>query len=223
MNLSTRLFQIVNEEPVYCAVLINIKCFRELYLLDLTPDKSKYAQHLLFIWYTCDPSSPYFNSENKIEDAAAEVYNRPGKVLTKQLKQCMAEYTKRQSTPMIRAYTRAMTIADQTETSLQKNKKQITEWQRLIDDSTELLSTLGSNPDEIVTRIDITDRIIDLETKKLKYQSENAKLIPQINTQVKELLALKKEVDRDRLQLDSDSNKEAIANYIIDEFIEKHI
>ena len=33
----------------------------------------------------------------------------------------MAEYTKRQSTPMIRAYERAMRITDQNESILQKN------------------------------------------------------------------------------------------------------
>jgi hypothetical protein len=66
------------------------------------------------------------------------------------------------------------------------------------------------------------ERIIDLESKKLKYQSESAKLIPQINTQVKDLLELKLAVDKDRMQLDSNDNKDAISNYIIDEFIDRH-
>lgn len=222
MNLSSRLFQIINEEPVYSPILINIKCFKELYMLDTTEDKSKYAQHLLYIWYTCDPNSPYFNSEDKLAEASIEVYGKNDKALTKQLKKCMDEYTKRQSTPMIRAYERAMRISDQTEESLNKNKKQIAEWQRLIDDSTNLMETLGKNPEDIATRIELMERIIDLESKKLKYQSETAKLIPQINTQVRELLDLKKEVDKDRMQLDTNDNKEAISNYIIDEFIDRH-
>ena len=222
MNLANRLFQIVDEEPVYSAVLINIKCFKELYMLDKSEDKHKFANHLLYIWYTCDPNSPYFNSEDKINDAAIEVYGRK-KAITKQLKRCMDEYSKRQSTPIIRAYERAMRITDQTELTLKKDNKQLDEWQRLIDDSTELLQNLGKNPEDILARIELMERIEDLEAKKLKRQADMAKMIPTINKQVRDLLDLKKEVDKDRLQLDSDDNKEAIANYIVDEFIEKHM
>jgi len=81
MNLSNRLFQIIDEEPVYCPILINLKAFKELYVLDKSEDKHKYAQHLLYIWYTCDPSSPYFHSEDAEIDAAEEVYGRK-KVIT---------------------------------------------------------------------------------------------------------------------------------------------
>lgn len=222
MNLSNRLFQIIDEEPVYCAILINIKCFKELYMLDSSDDKNKFAQHLLYIWYTCDPSSPYFNSEERLLDAAVEVYGRK-KVMTKHLKKCMTEYTKRQSTPMIRAYERAMRITDQNESILQKDNQQAVEWQRLIDDSTGLLQSLGKNPDEILARIELLERVQDIEAKKIKNQSELSKMVPTINKQVKELLELKKEVDKARMQIDSEDNKEAIANYIVDEFIERHM
>lgn len=222
MNLANRLFQIIDEEPVYSAVLINIRCFKELYMLDKSDDKHKFANHLLYIWYTCDPNSPYFNSEDKILDAAIEVYGRK-KVVTKQLKKCMDEYKKRQSTPMIRAYERAMKLTDQAESTLTKSKDQEDEWTRLINDANELMSQLGKNPEDIVSRIELSERIEGLKALRLKHQSEIAKMIPTINKQVKDLLELKKEVDKDRLQLDSDDNKEAIASYIVDEFIEKHI
>ena len=135
----------------------------------------------------------------------------------------MTEYTKRQSTPMIRAYERAMRITDQNESILQKDNQQAVEWQRLIDDSTSLLQSLGKNPDEILARIELLERVQDIEAKKIKNQSELSKMVPTINKQVKELLELKKEVDKARMQIDSDDNKEAIANYIVDEFIERHI
>jgi len=45
-------------------------------------------------------------------------------------------------------------------------------------------------------------------------------LIPLIDKQVQSLLDLKKKVDKDRMQLDSDDNKESISDYIIDEFID---
>jgi hypothetical protein len=222
-NLADRLFQIVDDTPVYTPVLINLNCFKDLYLLDKSDDKHKYAQHLLFIWYTCDPSSPYFYSDNRIEEAAFEVYGSSEKVITKQLRKCMDEYTKRQSTPMIRAFERAMAITDQNEAILNKNTRQLEEWERLISDCNDLLKTLGKNPEDIATRIELLDRIEDLEAKKLKRQSELSKMIPTINKQVKELLELKKEVDKDRMQINSEDNKDAISNYIVDEFIDKYV
>jgi len=219
MNLSNRLFQVINDEPVYSPVLINIKCFKELYSLDNSEDKHKYAQHLLYIWYTCDPNSPYFNSESKLDDAAMEVYGRKKKI-TKVLEKCMTEYKKRQSTPMIRAYERAMQVTDQNTNQLVSSQESIEEWKRLIKDSTETLKTLGKNPEEIVDRIELTERIADLELKILKKSKEMVSLIPLIDKQVQSLLDLKKKVDKDRMQLDSDDNKDSISNYIIDEFID---
>ena len=222
MNLSSRLFQIIDDEPVYCVILINIKCYRELYMLDKSDDKHKYAQHLVYVWYTSDPSSPYFNAEDRELDAAIEVYGRK-KVITKQLRKCMNEYTKRQSTPMIRAYKRAMMIADRQESILKKNESQLEEFDRLVDDCTSLMNSLGKNPTDILTRIELMERLEDLQTKKIKRESDMAALIPKINKQVKDLLELKKEVDKDRMQIDSEENKDAISNFIVDKFIEKYM
>jgi hypothetical protein len=116
-----------------------------------------------------------------------------------------------------------MRITDQNESILQKDNQQAVEWQRLIDDSTGLLQSLGKNPDEILARIELLERVQDIEAKKIKNQSELSKMVPTINKQVKELLELKKEVDKARMQIDSEDNKEAIANYIVDEFIERHM
>ena len=167
MNLSTRLFQVINDEPVYSAILINIKCFKDLYALDKTEDKHKYSQHLLYIWYTCDPNSPYFNAESRFDDAAKEVYGRKKKV-TKIMQQCMDEYRKRQSTPMIRAYERAMRASDQNGDILMSSQVQIEEWRRLIKDASETLSEYGKDPQDIVDRLELRDRITDLELKIIK-------------------------------------------------------
>jgi hypothetical protein len=190
-------------------------------MLDKSEDKHKYAQHLVYIWYTCDPSSPYFNSEDKLLDAAMEVYGRK-KVVTKVLKKCMDEYIKRQSTPMIRSYERAMRIVDEQESLLKQSAEQVIEFDRLIDDATSLMKTLQSNPQEILDRIELMERIQDLQTKKIKQQSDMSALIPKIKTQVRDLLEMKKDVDKDRVQVESDDNKEAISHFIVDSFIEKY-
>ena len=221
MNLSTRLFQVIDDEPVYSPILINIKCFKTLYVSDTSEDKSKYAQHLLYIWYVCDPNSPYFNAENRLDDASMEVYGRKKKI-TKVMRKCMDEYTIRQSTPMIRAYERAMKAADQNGNVLVGNQELIEEWQRLIKDANFTLRQFGKDPQDIVDRLELTDRITDLELKIIKKSKEMSALIPAINKGVESLLELKKKVDKDRLQLDSDDNKESISNYVIDEFIDRH-
>ena len=221
MNLSSRLFQVIDVEPVYSPVLINIKCFKTLYMSDTSEDKSKYAQHLLYIWYVCDPNSPYFNAENRLDDASMEVYGRKKKI-TKVMRKCMDEYTIRQSTPMIRAYERAMKAADQNSNILVGNQELIEEWQRLIKDANFTLKQFGKDPQDIVDRLELTDRITDLELKIIKKSKEMSALIPAINKGVESLLELKKKVDKDRLQLDSDDNKESISNYVIDEFIDKY-
>lgn len=221
MNLSSRLFEMVDDVPVYSPILINLKCFKELYQLDKSEDKHKYANHLLYIWYTCDPNSPYFNSENKAEEAALEIYGRK-KVITKQLRKCMDEYKKRQSTPMIRAYERAMAISDQNESIIRETKDEIAEQERLAADCLQLMKTLGKNPEDIANRIDLMERMDDLKSSRLKYQSELSKLVPTIKTQVQMLLELKKDVDKDRQQLDSDDNSEGIGNYIVDNLIDKY-
>ena len=91
-----------------------------------------------------------------------------------------------------------------------------------MNDSTELMQSLGSNPDDILARIELMERLEDLQSKKLKREGDLASLVPKINKQVEDLIKLKTEVDKDRLQVDSDDNKDAVGHFIIDEFIEKH-
>jgi hypothetical protein len=123
---------------------------------------------------------------------------------------------------MIRAYERAMTISDQNESIVNETKEELLEQERLISDCFDLMKSLGKNPEDIVTRIELMERMDGLKSSKLKYQSELSKLIPTIKTQVQMLLELKKDVDKDRLRVDSDENSEGIGNYIVDNLIDKY-
>jgi predicted porin len=47
---------------------LNIPCFKELYIKDVTPDKSEYSKQLAFIWFYLDANSPYFNSAERMDE-----------------------------------------------------------------------------------------------------------------------------------------------------------
>ena len=63
----TEIFKIVNDEPIYSPVLFSLDCYKKLYMQDKSELKSNFAKHLLYIYYSCDPKSPYFEIENKVD------------------------------------------------------------------------------------------------------------------------------------------------------------
>ena len=58
MNLSHKLFDVVEDEPIINPIIINLGPFKKLYEQDKSEDKSTYAKQLLYIWYLCDMTSP---------------------------------------------------------------------------------------------------------------------------------------------------------------------
>ena len=70
---------------------------------------------------------------------------------------------------------------------------------------------------DLQKKIDVQQAALDKRTEVCEILQKNSEAINQ------QIGVLKKEVDKDRLQIDSDENKEAIANYIVDEFIERHM
>ena len=221
MNLANKLFEIIDDEPVYTPVLVNLKCYKKLYEEDKTTDKSKYAQQLLYIWYVCDPCSPYYNSENKDEDVMYEVFGRKVN-FTKAFYECIDEYRKRQSTPETRAFERTMQFCDSMTSGLVKDKHRLEEWERLIQDVNELLKSLGKDPEDIAARFELMERKIELENKFVKTASDMSSMIPKIEKQVDALIEMRKKVERAKFEIDSDNNKEAISNFIIEQFIDKY-
>lgn len=221
MNLANRLFEIIDDQPVITPVLVNLSCFKKLYLEDKTIDKSKYAQQLLYIWYTCDPGSPFFNSENKEEEVAKEVFGKKF-TITKSMQDCIEEYKKRQSTPETRSFERTMSIVDNMTGGLVKDHKQLKEWERLIEDTNTLLQSLGKDPSDIEARYELMERKIELESKFIKTAEAMAGIVPKIQKQVESLIEMRKQVEKSKVELDSDDNNDAISNFIIDMFIDKY-
>jgi hypothetical protein len=221
MNLANRLFEIVDDEPVYSPVLVNLKCFKKLYEEDKSSDKSKYAQQLMYIWYLCDCGSPFFNSEDRETEVSNEVFGKKI-TITKSLQACVDEYKKRQSTHETRAFERTAMLCDNMTAGLTKDNQQLLEWERLIQDVNDLLKSLGKDPTDIEARFELMERKIDLEAKFIKTASDMSSMIPKIEKQVDALIELRKKVEKSKIDIDSDSNKDSISNFLIDEFIDKY-
>jgi hypothetical protein len=97
-----RLFDIVDDEPVINALIINIGPFNKLYLLDKDENKSKYISQLQYCYYVGDYDSPLYNMEK--DEQILEACNlcfgsgNVSRHVTKALEAAVALYIKCQST-----------------------------------------------------------------------------------------------------------------------------
>lgn len=217
MNLSYKLFDVIDEEPVITPIIINLGPFKDLYKLDKTEDKSKYAQQLLFIWYLCDPTSPLFNSDNREEESMTYAFGKKIKI-TKALEKCIEEYKRRQSTPETRALEKTINICDNMVNGLVKSEDGVKEYYRLIDDINKELK----REKDVDIRIDLLGKRMELEKKLADEAKVLSDLIPKIGKQLDSIMEMRKKVQKSVIELDSESNKDAISNFVVDEFIDKY-
>lgn len=214
MGLTNSLFEVVNDEPVYTPVLINLPQFKKLYKEDKSDSKSMYAKHLAFIWYYHHPKSPFRDSENRLEDSMNGAYGKKI-VITKSLQDCMDEFHKRQSTSETRALDSVLKVCDETVATLQKNSADNDEYYRLIHD----LDAELRDAEDIDERITISKSKIELEEAISKKIKDTVDLIPKINKLVESTLDLRKKLKNAIEDLDSVANRESIDNFLIQEFI----
>jgi hypothetical protein len=210
MNLSHKLFDVVEDEPIINPIIINLGPFKKLYEQDKSEDKSTYAKQLLYIWYLCDMTSPFVNSEDREEESMKYAFGKKVRI-TKSLQECIDEYKKRQSTPETRTLEKTIIMCDSMMADLSKSKNGVDEYKRLIDDINKLLKKLSSSPEDIERRIELMNQKI-----------LTADLVPRINKQLESLVDMRKKVQKSIIELDSESNKEAISNFIVDSFIDKY-
>lgn len=221
MNLSHKLFDVVEDEPIINPIIINLGPFKKLYEQDKSEDKSTYAKQLLYIWYLCDMTSPFVNSEDREEESMKYAFGKKVRV-TKSLQECIDEYKKRQSTPETRTLEKTIIMCDSMMADLSKSKNGVDEYKRLIDDINKLLKKLSSSPEDIERRIELMNQKMDLEKKMYDEAKLTADLVPRINKQLESLVDMRKKVQKSIIELDSESNKEAISNFIVDSFIDKY-
>ena len=221
MNFSHKLFDVVDDEPVVNPVLINLGPFKKLYEEDKSADKSTYVKQLQYIWYANDPISPLYNAEDKEKEAMVLSFGKEVK-FNKAMLDCIEEYKKRQSTPETRTLEKTIKLCDSMINDLDKSKQGINEFNRLVDDIDNLLKRTGSTEDDIEKRIELISKKMTMEKQVLDNAKTISDLIPKISKQLESIIEMRKKVEKSIIELDSETNKDAISNFVIDNFINKN-
>jgi hypothetical protein len=214
MGFANKLFDIVNDEPVYTPVLINLPQFKKLYSKDKSDDKSMYAKQLAFIWFYCDPKSPYADSSNRLTDAMTAAFGK-NMAITKELQACIDEYKLRQTTVEIRALESSITTCDNLLKSLNKNKEDNAQVDTLLK---ELRDAFDQETD-LEVRLGLIQQKMQLEDTLLQRIKATTDLIPKINKLTESVIDLREKVQAKLLELDTKPSSESIDNFIIHEFI----
>jgi ElaB/YqjD/DUF883 family membrane-anchored ribosome-binding protein len=105
---------------------------------------------------------------------------------------------------------------------LDKSKQGINEFNRLVDDIDNLLKRTGSTEDDIEKRIELISKKMTMEKQVLDNAKTISDLIPKISKQLESIIEMRKKVEKSIIELDSETNKDAISNFVIDNFINKN-
>lgn len=217
--LDGKLFDVIDDQPVINAVLINLGPFKELWESDTSEDKSLYKKYLLYIWYTHSPKSPYFNSKKseKEKDIKKEVFGRTNYPISKKGEACIEEYVKRNTTPEIRALDAAISVCDDITDRLRTTSKSAKEFDRLIEDIDRAIAKCDDNNNGLDKRIILTKQKLELQSSNLNLAKTASDLIPKLRLQIESMVTLREQAAKSMYSL-SDS-KDTIENFIIDDFI----
>ena len=217
MSLANKLFEMVNDEPVFTPVLINLPVFKKLYAKDKSDTKKKYAKDFAFIWYFCDPKSPFRDSQDRIGDAYFAAYGTRNVTIPKELQDCIDEYILRQSTAETRSLDSSLRVCDNLINTLKKSEEDTSEYLRLIKDLDNQMKEI----DDLDDRITLAESKLKLEKALADKTKDSADLIPKITKLVESLLDLRTRVKKSVEDLEND-NTNAIQNFIIYDIISKY-
>lgn len=216
MNISSKLFDVINDVPVYTPVLLNIPCFKRLYALDNSEDKSLYAKQLAYIWYLNDLKSPYKDSADKENDAMSAAFGQEVNI-SDELQECIDEYIKRQTTSESRALDASMRVCDDLVKLLQTRNNKTQEYDRLLEDMEKALA----EQEDIASRFTIMKAKLELENEIMARSKTIADIIPKITVLAQSISEARKKIDKISSDIDSSSNRENISNFIINDVINK--
>lgn len=216
-NLSTHLFQVIDNKPTITHILINLPPFMDLYNEDASETKTLFSQQLVFIWNYLDATSPFFNAENKLEDSMLAAFGISDYVITPTLQACMDEYTKRQSTAELRSLNRVLSMLDKSlkdigdlQDDIKYARKQIDNFNKLLDKEKDA----ERGYELLMAKNDIINSITGNNSNIIKQ-------IPLISKIIQDLVELRKSVAKSLVEMDDpSSNKDHISNFFILEAID---
>lgn len=222
MNICDKLF-IVGEDyqPEFTPVLVNLPHYKQLYINDKTSDKSDFAKQLAYIWLTCDMRSPYFDSEDIIEDAKIAAFGDSNYIIDDTLKLCLEDYKKRQSTAESRALESALSVIDEIGKSLKNQDRDTSQEEDLLKDVNKELGRLSKshNQSDLQQKAQLVMFKQELIEKMNKNYQLRLKLIPDLTKSVTDLMKLREQLRNLIIEIDGNNNKDKISDFIIHKFI----
>lgn len=213
--MRNKLFDVVDDQPVVNALLLNLGPFKDLWESDKSEDKSVYIKHLMYIYYVADPRSPFFDSdsEEKEKDIKREVYGRTNYRTPNKVLKCIEEYRKRNTSAETRALESAIVVCDDITYRMSKRSKDHAEFDNLIDEIDSEIKNAQGTSEKIV----LMQKKLELQDKNLELAKKAADMIPRLKSQVESMIEMRDQVENAIAQIEG-SNK-AIENFIIDDFI----
>jgi hypothetical protein len=217
MSFKNRLFDIIEDEPIINALVINLGPFKKLYKLDTSDDKTKYKNQLMYCFLVGDYESPIYNLEvSMVSEEACNLSfgsRNVARNITKTLNEAVDLYKKCQTTVERRTLESSMSSCD----SLNKNLENM-------KNSSETLASILSQLDGEIKAATIVDEKVELyKTKQELEQSTltNNKLINDLVTKSSKMLdtiaELRAKANKSHGDLES-----SIGDFIIDEFLDEY-
>ena len=211
-----RLFTVIDGEPIIEAPFINLEPFKKLWDQDKSDDKSQYKKWLLYLYYTCDYRSEYYNIKNKQEIVLDHIFGPKVTKIPPIVLSCQEAYMLHNTIPEQRSLEAAVSSADSlcdTIKDFQQDSTQMTQVLSLIE--REIDNSIKNQDLEDVTKW--TTKKLELQEKYLNLASKAAALVPAIEKSVVTMISLRKKVEESIWTLDESGSK--LEDYIIDEFI----
>lgn len=214
--MRNRLFTIIDGDPVIEAPLVNLKAFRELWMLDKSDDKSEYKKWMLYIYYMYDYESEFYELADKEEQVCLEIFNKKKIKIPKQLEACIKEYKSKNVPVEQRTLDAAIRSADNVTSNLTKLQQNVEQLDALMTALEKEISN-ALKAGETMVAVELTKEKLTIQKTQLDLVDKSSSLIPKIEKSVNSIISLRSAVEK--AVSNDKSNNTRLENYLIDEFI----
>lgn len=208
-----RLFSVIDGEPVITAPLVNLRNFRKLWERDKTDDKSIYKKWMAFIYYTCDYRSDFYEMKDKEEKALLDLFDRSDYPVPSRVRECQDEYRKRNTPAEQRALDSAINSAEAINEAAVKMRQDAAQIDTIISQLDEEID----KQTDVLNKIALLNKKMELQEKQLGLVKNTADLIPKIEKAVQSIVNLRAQVETAVMRIQD--SKDRVEEFMIDSFI----
>lgn len=217
MSSLSRIFTVVDDQPEITPIGINIPCFTKLWKEDTTDNKSNYSKWLGYIFHMSSYESPYYDAKNKQAVVAKSFMDDEDFHPNKTILDCIEECKQREYTSELRSVDAAMSLSDSIGDTAQALKQESDKLNKLIKEI-DFEMDRKRNIDE---KIALMKSKQELEKAAVDKAQKAAALISTLQKSVDEIGKLRKSAMASLKEKEQD-NKDAISNFMIDQFVDQY-